>query len=503
VGSQAVETADMGTQFGFARKPIQAQTGLSTITMDGAEMIAPVIKGPTASEPSAPSRSPMPPSREPMPFPRTEYHDMAVGDNLSADETDRDTLRRRVKDTTFQFKIADLGRQHMEEQLENMERRMKEQSRMQWEDTDRFGKRWGAPEVEKPLERLEDAEEEGPPVKEPPGNDDGETNYELVESEVEDAKEEIDSQLKVYIEDAKKASGTALEAFKQVVDSGTSLSLRAGKKVVEITPAIANFLIANPAVVVGAILGYWHGHFLPKPLTTQGYEWLWNSMYSAVGWGPAFPALSQWQMAMIEAQRALTGGVLAGTGAYIYKSIANAFGKPMRAIAGIPSAPKLQAMLKLGYKMKEFELDSGDISEGEKLLVEYSKLKGKKAKKKKALPPPNVSSESETQSQPLRKMTLEEVQALRREILARQQVAKPKAATTKPTKGQQHLEMRTSPGWLFNAPMQTLQQQQQQKQKQQSKKGAGKPKGKTLIHVPPPIMEYFDVKNDHYMMKQN
>ena len=41
--------------------------------------------------------------------------------------------------------------------------------------------------------------------------------------------------------------------------------------------------------------------------------------------------------------------------------------------------------------------------------------------------------------------------------------------------------------------MQTLQQQ--------SKKGAGKPKGKALIHVPPSIMEYFDVKNDHFMMK--
>ena len=33
--------------------------------------------------------------------------------------------------------------------------------------------------------------------------------------------------------------------------------------------------------------------------------------------------------------------------------------------------------------------------------------------------------------------------------------------------------------------------------------GAGKPKGKALIHVPAPVMEYFDVKNDHFMMKQN
>jgi hypothetical protein len=31
--------------------------------------------------------------------------------------------------------------------------------------------------------------------------------------------------------------------------------------------------------------------------------------------------------------------------------------------------------------------------------------------------------------------------------------------------------------------------------------GAGKPKGKTLIHVPAPVLEYFDVKNDPYMMK--
>jgi hypothetical protein len=31
--------------------------------------------------------------------------------------------------------------------------------------------------------------------------------------------------------------------------------------------------------------------------------------------------------------------------------------------------------------------------------------------------------------------------------------------------------------------------------------GYGKPKGKTLIHVPAPVLEYFDVKNDPYMMK--
>ena len=34
-------------------------------------------------------------------------------------------------------------------------------------------------------------------------------------------------------------------------------------------------------------------------------------------------------------------------------------------------------------------------------------------------------------------------------------------------------------------------------------RGGNKTRGKTLIHVPPPIMEYFDVKNDHFMMKQN
>ena len=54
------------------------------------------------------------------------------------------------------------------------------------------------------------------------------------------------------------------------------------------------------------------------------------------------------------------------------------------------------------------------------------------------------------------------------------------------------MNLQSKPGWLFDAPTQTL---------QQAKQGAGKPKGKTLIHVPPPIMEYFDVKNDHFMMK--
>jgi uncharacterized membrane protein len=110
----------------------------------------------------------------------------------------------------------------------------------------------------------------------------------------------------------------------------------------------------------------------------------------------------------------------------------------------------------------------------------------------KALPPPNSSSESDTQSKPLPKMTYEEIQALRRKTLALQQTAKAKAATTKPTKGQQQANVQSKAGWLFGGPTQTV---------KQAKTGAGKPKGKTLIHVPPPIMEYFDVKNDHFMMK--
>ena len=95
------------------------------------------------------------------------------------------------------------------------------------------------------------------------------------------------------------------------------------------------------------------GIVLPKPLTTQGYEAIWNTMYKAVGWGDAFPAMSQWQRAVIEAQRALSGGALAGTGAYIYKSIADRFGNPVEMIKNIPSAKKLQAMAKLESEMKQ------------------------------------------------------------------------------------------------------------------------------------------------------
>jgi hypothetical protein len=96
MGSQAVETADMGTQSAFARKPMSAQTGLEKITIapeEGAETITPFSRGPSASEPSAPSR-------EPMSFPgatrNTVFHDMAVGDSdFSAGETDRDELRKQ------------------------------------------------------------------------------------------------------------------------------------------------------------------------------------------------------------------------------------------------------------------------------------------------------------------------------------------------------------------------------------------------------------------------
>ena len=89
----------------------------------------------------------------------------------------------------------------------------------------------------------------------------------------------------------------------------------------------------------------------------------------------------------------MSGSVLAGTGAFIYKSIADAFGNPVKRIKDIPSSKKLQAMVKLEGEMKQFALESGDISDGEKLMIKFNKLKGKKAKK---APTPNTSSESES-----------------------------------------------------------------------------------------------------------